>query len=302
MSDSDADIGDHPDVEFPTDASEASPLRYLFAVDGDHPRQLLPLVCDLVAEADGELVIGFPVVLPEPTSIEAPEPRLEAERLVSKLTLEAKERYDLSATIGQVVIPGRDRGSIIQSMVEEYDISTLITEDTPHAGISALLGFDSVSETAVTEGCNTIIASRIELLPTLESILVPIAQGPHSGLAIDTGLTLARQHDATLELLHVTTNDEDDSVTGQEVLDSGIDRVAGYPDAEHTLLDAPDIPTAIIEYAEPFDLTILGAPREGLLHQFILGTVPDDVSTDTDGTVLITHHGNSQDSWLSQLV
>lgn len=132
---------------------------------------------------------------------------------------------------------------------------------------------------------------------TSESILVPIAQGPHSGLAIDTGLAIARHHDAPLELLHVA-NDGDGSATGQEVLDAGMERVAGYSRAEQTLLEAADVPTAIVEYAAPFDLTILGAPREGLLHQFILGTVPGDVSTDTDGTVLVTHHGDSQDSWL----
>lgn len=302
MADPEADIGAHPDVEFPTRSSEETPPRYLFAVDGDHPRQLLPLVCDLVADAGGELIIAYPVVLPEQTSLEAPGPKLEAERLVSKLTLEAKQRYDFTNSVGQIVVPGRDRGSIIHSIVERYDVATLVTEDTPDAGIRSLLGFDSVSETAATEGCDTIIASRIELLPTIESILVPIAQGPHSGLAIDTGLRLARQHDASLELLHVATSDGDGSATGQEVLDAGMDRVAGYPCAEQTLLEAADVPASIIEYAEPFDLTILGAPREGLLHQFILGTVPDEVSTDTDGTVLIAHHGHSQESWLSQIV
>lgn len=302
MADPEAEVGAHPDVAFPTHSSDETPPRYLFAVDGDHPRQLLPLVCDLVADASGELIIGYPVVLPEQTSIEAPEPRLDAERLVSKLTLEAKQRYDLSAGVGQVVIPGRDRGSIIQSMIDHYDISTLVTEDTPDSGIRALLGFDSVSETAVTGSCDTVIASRIELLPTIETILVPIAKGPHSGLAIDTGLSLARHHDARLELLHVAATDGDGSATGREVLDAGMDRVDGYPDAEQTLIEAADVPTAIIEYAEPFDLTVLGAPREGLLHQFILGTVPDNVSTDTDGTVLIAHHVNAQESWLSQLV
>jgi hypothetical protein len=82
-------------------------------------------------------------------------------------------------------------------------------------------------------------------------------------LAIETGPALARPNEARIELLHVcsTTTDED-FPSREEVLEIGRERLDGYERAERTLVEADDLPNAIIEYAEPFNLTILGSPRE----------------------------------------
>lgn len=287
------------DIEGSTDPTP----RYLFTVDGDHPKKALPLVCALVADADAELVIGMPVDLPRQTSLEAPEPRLDGERLAAKYTLEAKQQCESSPPVNQTVTVGHGRDTIIETMVDRYDVSTLITQYQSSSGMRSLLGLESFDDGSVPETCDTIIINRIEELEAVNSILVPIARGPHSELAIETGLALARQNDASLELLHVSqpSNDEEPE-RGEEVLAKGADILSGYEPADQILLEAEDIPEAIIEYAEPFDVTIFGAPREGLLRQFMLGTIPKEVSEEASGTVLVVHRGGAEGSWLDNLI
>lgn len=282
---------------------DESKPRYLFPVDSGRPRAVLPLVCDLVAEANGELVIGAPVVLPDQTSLEAPEPRREGERLAADYVLEAKQACESNPPVDQSVTTGHSWEAIIQTMVERYDVSTLITQDQPQSGISSLLGLEAFDEASVPETCDTVVVSRIEHLEGVESILVPIARGPHSELAIETGLALARQNDASLELLHVyQAGDAEGREKGEEILRRGAEIVDGHEPAEQTLMEAEAIPEAIIEHSEPFDITVFGAPREGLLQQFMRGTIPEEVSEDASGTVLIAHRGGTAESWLDKFI
>lgn len=292
----------HPDKTFPARTPGRDTPRYLFTVDGEHPESTLPIVCDLVADAGAELVVGSPVVLPDQTSLEAPEPRRDGRRRAAKFVLKAKQRCDVGSRIEQAVVAGHSRRDIIQTMVDRYDVSTVVTEDRPRGGVRSLLGLGGVDEAAVTEGVDTIIVARIGYPRAVESVLVPIARGPHSGLAIETGLALARRNEASLELLHVRTAGEDGREEGEEVLDVGIERLDGYERAERTLLEASEVPEAIIQRSRPFDVTVFGAPREGRLRQFMLGSVPEDVSAETDGAVLIAHRGGTADSWLDKWI
>jgi len=55
---------DHDDVDSTGTNPEESELRYLFVVDADTSEAILPMACDLAADADAELVISAPVVVP----------------------------------------------------------------------------------------------------------------------------------------------------------------------------------------------------------------------------------------------
>lgn len=302
MSHTEDGPGEDSDEKPSGDGSEHSQPRYLFAVDTDNADDILPLVCDLSADVGADLYIGSLVTLPDQTPLEMPEPRQQGQRRAAEFVLAAKQQCHDTSSIEQVVKTGHNRKSILQDFVDTYDISTLITEDHPRSGIRTILGLESVDETAV-DGCDTIIVTRIEQLRTIDSVVVPVARGPHSGMAIDVGLAIARQNDATLDLLHVyDTSDEEGRTEGEEVLEIGMERVRNYPDADRTLREASNVPDEIIRYTQPYDLTVLGAPREGRLRQFILGTIPDDVSAQAEGTVLTAHREGADESWLDRLI
>lgn len=303
MSRSDGGSGEALDEKPSFEESEEPQPRYLFPVDGEHSDEVLWLVCDLVADADAELVIASPVTVPEQTPLKMPLPRERGRRRAATFVLKAKQQCHGSPPIDQVVRIGHDREHILQDIADTYAISTLITEDRPRSGIRSLLGFGGIDGAALKKGCDTIIVTRIEQVEAIDSIVVPIARGPHSGLAIDTGLAVARQNEASLELLHVhEAGDDDGRAMGEQVLDTGMGRVGNYENAERTLRESSEVSRAIVEYTHPFDLTVLGAPREGLLRQFVFGTIPDDVSAHADGTVLTAHRGGADNSWLDRWI
>jgi nucleotide-binding universal stress UspA family protein len=296
------DVGSEEEVES-FQGAEATPRRFLFPVDGEHARDLIPLVCNLVADADGELVMGYPVTLPEQTPLTSSDPPEEAKGLLDKLVKQADQQCEDIHSIDQVVSVGRNRGHILRSLVESHDIDTVITDDHPRSGIRPLLGLERVDEDALGDDCDTIIVTRTDYPEEFDSVLVPIARGPHSGLAIDTGLALARQNEASLELLHVYPRDDEEAETqGDAVLEHGLDRVGSFDAAEATLRAAQDVPAAILGATQLFDVVVFGAPREGLIRQFVLGTIPENVSATTDGTVVVAHHGGADTSWFDRWV
>lgn len=273
--------------------------RYLFAVDGEHTNNVLPLVCDLVADAESELVLGNPVILPEQTPLSMPDPRHEGERHVAEIAFTVKEECQGPPPTIQAIETGRSRGRILNHFVERYDVGTLVTEDQPPSGLRSILGLDGVDDVSLTGDCDTIVVPRTSRTKAIDSVLVPVARGPHSGMAIDVGLALARQNEASLELLHVSGG-ADTEESGEAVLDHGVARVGGYEPVETTRRGGEDIPEYIVEYTDGFDVTVLGAPREGLIRQFVLGTIPDTVSARTDGTVLVAHRGDAEESWIQR--
>lgn len=294
-----------PKCSYRSSTSDDSPSdpkpRFLFTVDGDQPTSVLSLVYNLVADACGELIIGSPINLPEQTSKETLLSRRKGERLASEFAWKAKQRCDDDFPIQQVVSTGHGRDAVIRNMVDRYHVSTVIIESLPGSCNRGPLGLGAINGEMVPESCDTIIVSRVEKNDGIDSILIPIARGPHSGVAIETGLALARQTGAKLEILHVYGGDDGLS-NGEQLLEIASDRLNGYETVEKTLLESDDIPDAIIEYADSFDVTVLGAPREGKLRQFILGTIPEAVSEHTNGSVLIAHRGGDEKSWLDRWV
>ncbi|MFB6095152.1 MAG: universal stress protein [Halodesulfurarchaeum sp.] len=286
------------------DESGQRPPRYLFTVDGQHPRSVLPLVCDLAADAGADLFIGAPVTVPEQTPLEAQEPQFRGDRLAAKHALAAKTTCGEGVEeVNSLVRIGHHRDAIIADMVGSVGITTLIEEVVPESGIRSLFEGD-FEERAVSDTCDTITVSRLGAVAAtdaIDSILAPIAAGPHSGMAIDVAVALARQNDASVELMHVedVAAAPEDRV-GEQVLATGIQRARDAVGVSRTLLEGDSVAETIITYSADFDLTVIGAPREGLLKQFVRGTVPSAVSEGADSTVLTTYRAGVDASWLDR--
>ena len=292
-----------PGESVTADETAGTAPRFLFPIDGDHPHELLKIVCDLVADSDGDLVIASPVTVQERTPLDLAAPKTKAHRRTAEFVLEATQKCHDDLTIDQVVRAGRTREIVLADLVDRYSIATLVMEDTPRSRLQSALGVEEVNSTLLQTGCDTVVASHVERLGTIDSILVPVAGGPHSGLAIDVGVALARQNEASIELLHVYDPDDDGAHEhGENVLEKGRERVGDLVDVERTLHESNDVHRSIVEYTQSFDITIFGAPREGLLRQFIFGSIPNEAAVQVEGPILTVHRGGVEDSWLDRWV
>lgn len=131
----------------------------------------------------------------------------------------------------------------------------------------------------------------------IASILVPIAGGDHSQLAVETAVALARANDAAVDLFHVIEADTEESRDrGQTLLNTALATI-DESDAERVdtwLYEAPDAPEAITEQSNYYDLTVMGAPTVGPLERFVFGSTSKHVQREADSPVIVAHAKNAE--------
>lgn len=119
-----------------------------------------------------------------------------------------------------------------------------------------------------------------------DSVLVPVAGGPHDELAAELAGTIAAQHDATITLYHVDRNESGDEP--EALFD---ERRAAIPDdvtVETVLVRADHVASAITDETVNHDLTVLGATREPFLSRKLVGSVAQGVGRTAANSVVVT--------------
>ncbi|MCO8268240.1 universal stress protein [Haloferax sp. AB510] len=64
--------------------------------------------------------------------------------------------------------------------------------------------------------------------------------------------------------------------------------------------EGEDVAAAIVAATEEFDLTVIGATREGLLQQLVFGAVPETVGRDAASTVIMAKRDLGVISWATR--
>jgi nucleotide-binding universal stress UspA family protein len=119
------------------------------------------------------------------------------------------------------------------------------------------------------------------MVRTLQSILVPIDGSPPSLAALDHAITLARDYDATVTVLHVTPVGDPLSAENRREADramaDAIDRAGGELGHIGRLSATGDPVREIVEAARGMDMIVMGTHgRSGRIHA-LLGSVAEGV-------------------------
>jgi nucleotide-binding universal stress UspA family protein len=125
----------------------------------------------------------------------------------------------------------------------------------------------------------------------IDSILVPVAGGPHCELAVELAGTIAAQHDASVHLLHVSHPDADDSTqedTSALFQNYGSTLSDMEVSVESTTLRSDHVAGAITDETADYDLTILGATRDPFLKRKLVGSVAEGVGRAAASSVILT--------------
>ena len=129
----------------------------------------------------------------------------------------------------------------------------------------------------------------------IESVLVPVAPGSHTRVATELAGAIARQHAATVTLVHVLPEaaTEADRDTATELLDEAAGAL-GEVDTTQTILESDHVSGGITDETASHDVTVLGASERSLLRKKLLGTVSDAVGRHGAGTVMIAQRHPSK--------
>jgi nucleotide-binding universal stress UspA family protein len=169
--------------------------------------------------------------------------------------------------------------------IERYDIDNLVV---PSESTSRLFRRGITERLSLRADCDVLTVNGQYGYEAVPSILLPVAGGPHSGLATDIAKRIAADCDAWVDVLHVVEQDatEHRREAAEACVKTAYHRI-GRPDVTSTwVLEAEDIPEAIIEQSTYYGLTIVGAPTKGRLRQFIAGSTNRTIRDNARSVVL----------------
>lgn len=131
---------------------------------------------------------------------------------------------------------------------------------------------------------------------SVDSILVPVAGGPHVRPAVRVAKAIAARNDATVCLQSVADG-ETDAKTARESLaqaETSLEDAPGPSVRTKSLLqDGDDIAERLLETAPDHDVLVFGATRHGAIHRRLVGSIPKRVARRTDRTVILARDGNT---------
>ncbi|WP_436344621.1 universal stress protein [Natronorubrum sp. FCH18a] len=130
----------------------------------------------------------------------------------------------------------------------------------------------------------------------VDSILVPVAGGPHVRPAVDVAKAIAVRNDATVSLASVVDS-ETDSTTADEYIDQARAALEEAPGpsvrTESATYAGNDVATELLAVAADHDVIVFGATRQGVLQRRLVGTIPRTVTRQTDKTVVLARDGET---------
>ncbi|ELY75556.1 UspA domain protein [Natrinema gari JCM 14663] len=140
---------------------------------------------------------------------------------------------------------------------------------------------------------------------SVDSILLPVAGGPHVRPAASVAKAIAARNDAAVHVFSVAAS-ETASETAREHIASAETSLKEAPgpriQMESEIHDGNEITEGIVEAASDHDVIVFGATRQGALHRRLVGSVPRTVVHRTDRTVLLARSGDSIETVADRLL
>lgn len=152
--------------------------------------------------------------------------------------------------------------------------------------------------------CDVLVKRIKTPQPEIDSVLVPVAGGPHDEFARETAASIARQNDATLRFLHVHAAEQPElsRSEAETLLRAATDDARSVSTVEADLVESDDITGTITDRTSEHDLTVLGVTRGGLLQQRLIGSVSEAVARHAAGSVILAKRYDPMQSRLRRFV
>lgn len=201
---------------------------------------------------------------------------------------------------GSVRPPSAGRDSIrrVRRAIDRHEIDTVVVAATASAGLFQQPLSEQLADKVA---CDVVTVNGQPGFRQVPSILLPVAGGPHSGLAADVAATIAAAHGAWIDILHVVPPDASPRhrAAADDYVQAAYHRI-GRPEATTTwTLDAEAVAETIIEQSRYYDLTVMGAPTSGRLHQLVYGSTTRTVRADARSVVLSVRNNRGAEALVS---
>lgn len=211
----------------------------------------------------------------------------EGRAILSALLRQARER---DVPVHTIIRLSRNVADAVRRTAEE-NASDLIVLGWPGYTDSAGSLFGSVTDPIVADPPTDIALVRYRQHRPLRSVLVPVAGGPTSRRAVKMAVNMAGAEadgPATVTLLNVIPEGAGaaERVRAEQALGSSREGV-DYARLQQRIVEGVDVVEAILAAAQDCDLIVLGATREPLFKNLLMGNIPEQVSRRARVTVIM---------------
>lgn len=245
----------------------------------------IAIALTLARRNDGTVSVVHPVSIPEQT------PKRLRERLVTADDHELLEYALEECTESGVRIEGKRlfsrgrTGGILRS-IETNDVDTLVLPTGLSAGRYPRK--TPTERLAARAPCDVVTVNGRPGYDGVPSILLPVAGGPHSGVASDVTRRIAEANDAWIDVLHVVEEDASESryVRATRYVEAICQRVSRPEMTATWILESNDVAGTIVEQSRYYGLTVVGAPTTGRLRRFVSGSKNRTVRDNAQSVVL----------------
>lgn len=234
-----------------------------------------------------KLIVVNAVSVPEQTPLKLPDRLLAEHWNDTSDVVETLEERDTSLSIAGRVHVGHRLSHIIADAAQKYDSGTAVWDDSWETSRLSPLTRNALEKTLANAECPVAVPTATKLPEAVHSVLVPVAGGPRSPIATGIAESIARAHDAWIELLHVTTTDGPARQEGgDQQLSAARNRLAETDNVDTRLLEAENVAEAIIEQSQYYDVTVIGAPRTPRLRRFLFGSTARTVQQNAPSSLI----------------
>ena len=177
---------------------------------------------------------------------------------------------------------------LVSAVLSTIDANAVDTVVLPGRSPRSPLRGSVTDRIATAATCDVITVNGQPGYEPLPSLLLPIAGGPHSGLAVDIAERIARECGAWIDALHVVESGCPNSrrTDAESYLEEAYQRIARPETTTTRILEADDPVDAIVEQSQYYDLTVLGAPTKGRLRRLVTGSANRSIRNRARSVVL----------------
>ena len=263
--------------------------------DPDQVEQLVRTAGDLAELGSGTIRLVTVVVKP----YDSPFGVFNDETIIREFAADSHELIQQATApegvelVRDLVVARSVATGLISAVKDTQPTALIIGWDADPNRSDALLGttVDKVLERAPTD----VFVERIGREANgVESVLLPVAGGPHVAAAALGAKAIAVANDATIHLL--TVAEEGDETEAQIFLEEATRDLAEAPgpsvQVEQSIVATDGVTGSIVDVAPDHDVIVLGASRKGPLRGRLVGSVPRRIVRQSDRTIVIARDGD----------
>lgn len=264
----------------------------------DHVEQLVRTASDLARTGPGRIQIVSVAVKPSSSPFSLYSDQAIIERFAEETRNVVEQAGSVApddVEIDREVVVGRSVADGVLRAISHTDPrAVVIGWHGERTRTDAILGTNL--DRLITNATCDLYVERVGYeADGVDSVLVPVAGGPHVRPAVAAAKAIAAGNNATVSLRSVVGPDgDDDAAQGHVETASRLLEDAPGPEVATETLVQPgdDVADTIVSMATDHDILIFGLTRRSALQRRLLGSIPQRVIGRTERTVLLSRAGD----------